>query len=76
MKKNKWVLSSLAIAFMRQQRFIEALNELAAQTLDNFVHILVSSVSILDQLNEGICLTIFNRKGRITRMGLPRLEKN
>jgi tetratricopeptide (TPR) repeat protein len=64
-KERRWALSSLAIALMRQQRFTEAFNELGTQTPDDFVHILVSSASIFDQLKEGLSLAIFNRTVQI-----------
>jgi len=53
-------LGSLAISLMRQQRFAEALKELETQTPDDFVHILASCASILDQLEAGLSLASLN----------------
>ena len=64
-KEQRHVLGSFAIALMRQQRFAEALKELETQTPDDFVHILASCASILEQLEAGLSLASLNHIVRI-----------
>lgn len=65
LKAQRWALGLLAISLMRQQRFAEALKELEPQTPDDFVHILASCASILDQLEAGLSLASLNHIVRI-----------
>ena len=64
-KEQRWAFGSLAIALMRQQRFAKALKELEIQTPDDFVHILASCASVLDQFETGLSLRSLNHIVRI-----------
>jgi hypothetical protein len=70
-KQQRWALGSLAAAFIRQQRFADALKELVPQTLDDFVHILASCASNFEKLEPGLSVKILQKVVHISSWTRP-----